>query len=278
MRLYVTAEAVAEHKFCKLQENRQPVALLRAVHTGMGANKVAPDEAGGLEATILIAEGANVMLTANSWVEVARPSALPEEDGENMKVKEATFRCVATDSTRISGTENGSELAVQPPQLLLPQQQCTSDEHVGVDIIGNEDDEVLFLGFSQPAPCSLKFYSVNEVWRQKLCRGLGLRYIGHNGIATGGPDVCLTTPLSIKRIRGDGNIFYRSISHINTGSEDQHLTVSKAVVNLMRITGDVLTGDSTVDIKTYINNTPYINNSRVKQDGTWAVEVNIYAT
>ena len=205
-------------------------------------------------------------------------ATLPEEDGENMEVKDATFQCVATDPTRISGTENGSELAVQPPQLLLPQQQCTSDEHVGVDMIGNEDDEVLFLGFSQPAPCSLKFYPVNEVWRQKLCRDLGLRYIGHNGIATGGPDVCLTTPLSIKRIRGDGNIFYRSISHINTGSEDQHLTVCKAVVNLMRITGDVLTGDSTVDIKTYINNSPYINNSRVEQDGTWAVKVNIYAT
>ena len=68
--LYSTAEAVAEHNFCKLQENRQPVALLRAVHTGMGTNKVAPDEAGGLEATILIAEGARVMLTANLWVEV----------------------------------------------------------------------------------------------------------------------------------------------------------------------------------------------------------------
>ena len=70
LRLYSTAEAVAEHNFCKLQANRQPVALLRAVHTGMGTNKVAPDEAGGLGATILIAEGARVMLIANLWVEV----------------------------------------------------------------------------------------------------------------------------------------------------------------------------------------------------------------
>ena len=139
-------------------------------------------------------------------------------------------------------------------------------------MIGNEDDEVLFLGSSQPTPCSLKFYPVNEVWRQNMCRDLGLRYIGHNGIATGGPDVCLTTPFSIKRIRGDGNCFYRSISHIITGSEDQHLAVRKAVVNHMRIMGNVLTGDSTVDIETYINN------SRVERDGTWAVEVNIYAT
>ena len=69
--LYTTVvEAVAEHNVAKLRASGQPIAVLRAVHTGPGASKATSDDAGGLEPVICIAHGARVMLSANLWVEV----------------------------------------------------------------------------------------------------------------------------------------------------------------------------------------------------------------
>ena len=70
LRLYPTIEAVAEHNVAKLRASGQPIAVLRAVHTGPGASKATLDDAGGLEPVICIAHGARVMLSANLWVEV----------------------------------------------------------------------------------------------------------------------------------------------------------------------------------------------------------------
>ena len=70
LRLYPTIEAVAEHNVAKLRASGQPIAVLRAVHTGPGASKATSDDAGGLEPVICIAHGARVMLSANLWVEV----------------------------------------------------------------------------------------------------------------------------------------------------------------------------------------------------------------
>ena len=69
--LYPTVEAVAEHKnINKLCISSQPIAMLKAIHTGPGASKASTCQAGGLEPMICIAHGARVMLSANLWVEV----------------------------------------------------------------------------------------------------------------------------------------------------------------------------------------------------------------
>jgi len=53
----------------KLQSLNQPVAKIRAVHTGGSeASKADSDIAKGLEPEILLARNARVMLTANLWV------------------------------------------------------------------------------------------------------------------------------------------------------------------------------------------------------------------
>ena len=70
LHLYPTNEAVAEHNVAKLRASGQPIAVLRAAHTGPGASKATSDDAGGLEPVICIAHGARVMLSANLWVEV----------------------------------------------------------------------------------------------------------------------------------------------------------------------------------------------------------------
>ena len=70
LRLYPTVEAVAEYNLAKLQSCGQPVAVIKAIHSGPGAAKASSDDASGLEPTISIAHGARVMLNSNLWVDV----------------------------------------------------------------------------------------------------------------------------------------------------------------------------------------------------------------
>ena len=67
LHLHPTVEAIVEHN---VRANGQPIANIKAIHTGLNASKASPDDAAGLEPTICIAHGARVMLTANLWVDV----------------------------------------------------------------------------------------------------------------------------------------------------------------------------------------------------------------
>ena len=73
-----------------------------------------------------------------------------------------------------------------------------------------------------------KFYSVDEQWQHNACTTLGVQFVR---LRPGGPNVDLRPPNHIKRIRGDGNCLFRSFSYIITGSEEQHMAVSTAILN-----------------------------------------------
>ena len=70
LRLFPTTSAVSEYNITKLHSNDQPVAVIKAVHSGAGAIKASADDAGGLEPVVCLAHGARVMLTTNLWVQV----------------------------------------------------------------------------------------------------------------------------------------------------------------------------------------------------------------
>jgi len=70
LHLYPTVEAVVEHNVTKLKNSSQPIATIKAVHTGANAAKASSDDASGLEAVVCLAKSARVMLTTNPWVEV----------------------------------------------------------------------------------------------------------------------------------------------------------------------------------------------------------------
>ena len=70
LRLFPTTSAVTEYNVTKLHSNDQPVAVIKAVHSGAGAIKASADDAGGLEPVVCLAHGARVMLTTNLWVQV----------------------------------------------------------------------------------------------------------------------------------------------------------------------------------------------------------------
>jgi len=70
LHLFPTVEAVAEYNANKLHACGQPVAVIKAVHTGANASKASADDAGGLYPVVCLARGARVMLSSNLWVEM----------------------------------------------------------------------------------------------------------------------------------------------------------------------------------------------------------------
>ena len=67
--LYPTKEAVVEHNVAKLHDSNQPIAVIKAVHTGSNACRPSADEANGLEPVVCLSKFARVMLISNLWVD-----------------------------------------------------------------------------------------------------------------------------------------------------------------------------------------------------------------
>ena len=59
-----------QHNVAKLQASGQPIATIKAVHTGDNAAKASSDDASGLEAAVCLVKSARIMFTSNLWVEV----------------------------------------------------------------------------------------------------------------------------------------------------------------------------------------------------------------
>ncbi len=61
---------VDEVNYNKLRTLNSPNAIINAIHTGRDASKTNSNIAKGLEARLLLARGARIMLRANLWTEV----------------------------------------------------------------------------------------------------------------------------------------------------------------------------------------------------------------
>ena len=70
LHLHPTVEALVEHNVARLHGSGQPIATIKAIHTGPNAAKASSEDTDGLEPIIFLACGARVMLTANLWVDV----------------------------------------------------------------------------------------------------------------------------------------------------------------------------------------------------------------
>ena len=69
LHLHPTVQAVAEYNVAELRNAGEPIATIKAVHTGPNASKASPEDASGLEPVICLARGARVMLTSNLWTD-----------------------------------------------------------------------------------------------------------------------------------------------------------------------------------------------------------------
>ena len=69
LRLFPSSVAMSEYNVAKLHANGQPVAVIKAVHSGPGASKVSIDDTGGLEPIVCLDQKARVMLISQPLVQ-----------------------------------------------------------------------------------------------------------------------------------------------------------------------------------------------------------------
>jgi hypothetical protein len=69
LRIYATREKVREYNFAKLRDLNRPVLKINALHHGPRAEHASTEDAGNLEATLLLSIGCRIMLLENLWTE-----------------------------------------------------------------------------------------------------------------------------------------------------------------------------------------------------------------
>uniref|UniRef100_A0A1X7V5P1 OTU domain-containing protein n=1 Tax=Amphimedon queenslandica TaxID=400682 RepID=A0A1X7V5P1_AMPQE len=133
--------------------------------------------------------------------------------------------------------------------------------------------------------CNWVYNPVGIDWQREMCLKLGLRFYAHNGVRHRGSDVQLRCPniQTCIPIRGDGNCFFRSISHIITGNQQQHRELRSIVVEYLRANSRLFV--YCLESTQYDINAPdtlatinsYIERSRMARDRSWASPFEVYA-
>lgn len=128
-----------------------------------------------------------------------------------------------------------------------------------------------------PGATQLIFAPVCLQWKYMICDELNLIKQHDEGDATHNQLQPKTRsiydkPLYTVPVRGDGNCYFRSISLILCGSEDQHSTIRALVVQHMQA--------QACDFEAYCDSpvAQYLQRSKMHVNKTWATEVEIFVT
>ena len=98
----------------------------------------------------------------------------------------------------------------------------------------------------------------------------------------GRSDVILTRPdlRTRKRMQGDGNCLFRSLSYIITGSEEQHFQIRTAIVSHMRTIPHLLNGFGADGHPNYLDDynggyesvEAYLTQTKMAENGIWGTD------
>ncbi|XP_071486145.1 uncharacterized protein [Diadema antillarum] len=154
--------------------------------------------------------------------------------------------------------------------------QNTCEQTVNVDIDASEVKQV-----GEIKSINLKYSPVNKSDREKFSGKLGIKVNDKCSSTDMQKDMVendditfLSQPLTIYRITGDGNCFYRAISYVTCGKEDSHRDVRKAIVkHILQNKQDYVS----LLRSGYTDVVKYIAKERIFNNGTWATELEIMA-
>ena len=121
-----------------------------------------------------------------------------------------------------------------------------------------------------------KYNPVDCEWQINACSRLGIAFVGPNSVRPGGPRVPLKTPeaRTIRRIVGDGNCLFRSLSYVITGSEEQHRAIRQRIVEHMFDISHFLLG---IHIASQFSSVAeYIRATEMHRPTTFGTEVEIF--
>ncbi|XP_038050108.1 uncharacterized protein LOC119723495 [Patiria miniata] len=119
-----------------------------------------------------------------------------------------------------------------------------------------------------------KFVPLTYASKNGLCRkhGIGQISLDCNEVS----DKCeeMGKPDLVKKIKGDGNCFFRAISFAVSGTEENHVQLRMATVNHLLKNGDKFNGFLR---QGFVNVEEYVIRQRMFDSGVWSTEVEIMA-
>ncbi|XP_062597054.1 uncharacterized protein LOC134258504 [Saccostrea cucullata] len=138
---------------------------------------------------------------------------------------------------------------------------------------GDADDDLFFIGHEQ---FQFSFIPLSTNLKKHLCENLNIPFVSIENYG----DIKfyrtnISEPLSEKKITGDGNCFFRAVSFSLANSEDFHYVIRNAVCEHIIENKEIFQPflrDGVQSVESHLSFT------RMSQDGSWATEVEIYAT
>lgn len=120
----------------------------------------------------------------------------------------------------------------------------------------------------EPAP-TMTFWPVDSDWQQQRATSLGCRVYRRHRTADRVDHQTSQEPAETFVVKGDGNCFFRCLSYAVTGAQTAHSHLRSLTVQWMN--------ENTDNVTNLSQNEHYVENSNMKQEGTYATEVEIFA-
>ncbi|XP_062614203.1 uncharacterized protein LOC134275940 [Saccostrea cucullata] len=137
----------------------------------------------------------------------------------------------------------------------------------------DRNDDVIFVGHEQ---LQYSFIPLTNDMKKHICQELNIPFISRrNAVEVQGQRTNIKEPSFQKETLGDGNCFFRAVSFSLTNSEDFHNIMRKAVCEHMMRNKELFKPflkDGIQSVESHMSST------QMSQEGTWATEVEIFAT
>ncbi|XP_071965644.1 uncharacterized protein [Antedon mediterranea] len=138
----------------------------------------------------------------------------------------------------------------------------------------DSDIEIVNVQYGERPDKNFKFIPISEAQKKNMCNEVGI-HCEHTDMNCGINRASqIGHPLQITNITGDGNCFYRAISYIISGTEDNHFLLRRAITNHLLETGDLFINTFSHE---YRSVKEYVLKKRVMDNGTWASNTEISA-
>lgn len=154
---------------------------------------------------------------------------------------------------RMANKQNISNLKLFK-EMEAPQSTAVDD----VVIVGECDHSIL-----------QRFVPVDFGWQKEKCLKFDLCLVEKHGHWSAANKL-LKAPTRVVPIIRDGNCFFRCIALLVTGSENDHASIRRMIVQHMH--------EHVMELENYTQKTGYINSSKMAEPGTWATDTEIIST
>lgn len=174
-------------------------------------------------------------------------------------------------SCTMNPIENDSNLLNVEEEASEPFEKLMSSEEQNVEST-DQNDDLIFISHEQ---VQFSFSPLKTNIREQLCQKLNIPYICIGDSANMHcSKTNIAAPRTEKEIIGDGNCFFRAVSFSLANSEDFHNVVRNAVCKHMLENRELF--------HPFLNNEhsveSHLTSTQISQDGTWATDVEIFAT